>query len=838
MPSFTGLLNNAALMLVLCVLYDTFGIHAITHKKLRSFITGAVVGLIAIVVMLTPWSLQPGVFFDTRWVLLSLCGLFFELEATLLAIVIAGIFRLILGGAGGIVGTVVIIVTAGVGIIWKHVRRRSAGPPGWKELYLFGVVVQLAMLSCMLLMPAHLRMPIIKAIAPPILLIFPFLTLFLGLVLKKQEIRRETDRALEESRKALGRERGLLRGVISSIPDLIFFKDTQGAYLGCNKSFESFAGHTEPELIGKNDFDLFAQDIAEHFLEKDREMFSAGQLKKSEEWVVYPNGQRVLLDTGRSPFHDQDGKLQGLVGIGRDITERKMAEDQLTAERERLHVTLHSIGDGVITTDIEGAVQLINVVGEKLTGWHQEEAFGKSITEIFQIIDEHTRKNCENPVLQAMNSGQIVGLAHHTVLIARDGTEKNIADSAAPIRDAEDNVIGAILVFRDVTDQLRTEQELLKIKKLESIGILAGGIAHDFNNILAAILGNINLVLLDPHLHNESKALLFDAEKASIRARDLARQLLTFSKGGSPIKEVCSLREVINESAGFVLHGGTVSCIYNIPYDLWLVEIDRGQIGQVIQNIVLNAMQAMVDGGTITINCENKIHSSSHPALNGNRAGNSDDRQVQITISDQGSGIAPEFKERIFDPYFSTKKEGSGLGLSIAHSIIRNHGGNITVESNPGRGTTFFIVLPASGQAASELQEIEVKYDHTGQIKVLVMDDDEMVRNMIKGMLSRLGHSVEVACDGEEAIARYQESLDSNCRFDVVLMDLTIPGGMGGKDAVQQILGIDPEAKVIVSSGYSDDPIMANFLDFGFCAAIEKPYRMKDLKTAIGQLFK
>jgi PAS domain-containing protein len=320
MDSFFGLLNNAALMMVLCVIYDTFGIYAITKKYLQYCITGALVGFIGIIVMLTPWSLQPGVFFDTRWVLLSLCGLFFGLTPTAIAVIITGSFRLYQGGPGGIVGTVVIVVTACVGLAWKYWNTKHDKPLGWKQLYTFGILVQLAMLSCMFLMPANMRIPIFKSVALPILIIYPVLTMFIGLVLKRQEDRRNAEKELIENRKALSNERGLLRGVINSIPDLIFFKNTDGAYLGCNKPFESFVESEEQSLLGKTDFDVFDKGTAEFLLKEDNHMFAIKKSVSNEKWVNYPDGKKVLLDTLKTPFKDLDGTIQGLIGIKKLIT--------------------------------------------------------------------------------------------------------------------------------------------------------------------------------------------------------------------------------------------------------------------------------------------------------------------------------------------------------------------------------------------------------------------------------------------------------------------------------------------------------------------------------------
>ncbi len=342
MDSFFELLNNAALMLVLCVIYDTFGIHAIAKKNLQYCVTGVLVGFIGIIVMLNPWSLQPGVFFDTRWVLLSLCGLFFGLTPTAIAVIITGSFRLYQGGAGGIVGTVVIVVTACLGLAWRYWNAKYDKPLGWKQLYAFGVLVQLAMLSCMALMPADMRIPIIKAIALPILIIYPVLTMLIGLVLKKQEDRRNAEKELMENRRALSNERGLLRGVINSIPDLIFFKNTKGTYLGCNKPFESFVGTDEQSLLGKTDFDVFDRRTAEFLQKEDDHMFAINKPIINEKWVNYPDGKKALLSTLKTPFKDLDGTLQGLVGISRDITERRQAQEEkihaqaIAVDREKL----------------------------------------------------------------------------------------------------------------------------------------------------------------------------------------------------------------------------------------------------------------------------------------------------------------------------------------------------------------------------------------------------------------------------------------------------------------------------------------------------------------------
>ncbi len=503
--------------------------------------------------------------------------------------------------------------------------------------------------------------------------------------------------------------------------------------------------------------------------------------------------------------------------------------NSLDSEKERLKVTLRSIGDGVITTDLDGKVVLINRIAEELTGWSQEEAVGQLVQEVFNIINEKSGKPCDNPADKVLASKKIVGPVSHTVLIARDGTQHIIEDSGAPIFDQENKIIGTVIVFRDVGEARRTAEELLKVKKLESVGTLAGGIAHDFNNILAAILGNIELAGMSVDVKSEIYAVLQEAKKASLRAKDLTQQLLTFAKGGEPVKKTTPIGKTITESANFVLHGSSVSCRFSIPDDLWLVDIDSGQISQVIQNLVINAKHAMPEGGEISIKCANVADASSESSLC-----ESGRDYIKITVQDNGCGISVKYLEKIFDPYFTTKQKGSGLGLAITHSIIIKHDGHLSVQSKIDHGTTFTIYLPASDQ---EITLDSIKEDRKptsdDRAKILVMDDARFVQDIAKQMLVYLGHEVLLAADGNEAIELFNEHRKSDQPVDVIIMDLTIPGGMGGKEAVQEILKIDPAAKVIVSSGYSNDPILANYQQYGFKAAIAKPFLLADLSKAI-----
>ena len=516
-----------------------------------------------------------------------------------------------------------------------------------------------------------------------------------------------------------------------------------------------------------------------------------------------------------------DGAYAALVVTINDISELKVAHDELKEEKERLAVTLASIGDGVITVDTAERIVMMNNAAEKLCGWTQEQCEGKPLHQVFRIINEFTREIRQNPVSQALVTGGTVELANHTLLVTRDGRELVINDSAAPIRDWDGKTIGVVLVFRDMTEKQQIEEELFKARKLESLGVLAGGIAHDFNNLLTGILGNLSLARELNRCDAKTSGVLDAALRATERATDLTRQLLTFSRGGAPVRKLAALGPLLHDSATFALRGSNVRCEFRIAPDLWSVELDTGQISQVINNLVINADQAMPEGGRIFIEAENV------PGANGK------DRNVRIGIRDEGLGISDEHLPRIFDPYFTTKPNGSGLGLATVYSIVRNHLGEIRVNSEVGEGTSIEILLPASTEemSASPVPRSERSRNTGG--RVLVMDDEELILEVAGEMLKVLGYCPTACRDGEEALTLYLQASRQGEPFDAVIMDLTVPGGTGGKEAARDLLAIDPNARIIVSSGYSNDPVMAQYMEYGFCNAISKPYRVELLAEVL-----
>ncbi|MCX6829358.1 MAG: PAS domain S-box protein, partial [candidate division Zixibacteria bacterium] len=508
----------------------------------------------------------------------------------------------------------------------------------------------------------------------------------------------EEERMRAES--ALAERERFLQAVFDGIQDGISVLDKNLNILRVNSTMERWYKHKAP-LIGKKCFDAYhGRDCR---CEVCPTVKTLETLRPHVEMVPLTGatGTEGWLELFAFPLFDSSNNCIGVIEYVRDITARKLAQEELAKEKERLAVTLRSIGEGVITTDTQGKIILFNKAAEELTGWTQLEAAGRSIQETFRVIDEASRQSLPDLTPKVISGGETLSIIDNTILIARDESERIVSYSVAPIKDENGHTVGVVLVFRDVSEKRRMEEDLARTEKLESLGILAGGIAHDFNNILTAIMGNISLVKMNLDENNELCKRLTEAERASMRAQELTQQLLTFSKGGVPVRRTASINDIVRETAEFALRGSNVKCKFDLPDDLQPAEIDEGQISQVINNLIINADQAMPQGGTIEISAENMIvrPEDSLPVKRGN--------YIRITVSDQGIGIPEPYIRKIFDPFFTTKQKGSGLGLATTYSIIKRHEGHIEVESEVGVGTTFHVYLPASGKKLSTQRKSE-----------------------------------------------------------------------------------------------------------------------------------
>ncbi len=513
-----------------------------------------------------------------------------------------------------------------------------------------------------------------------------------------------------------------------------------------------------------------------------------------------------------------------------EITGHIRTQESLQSEKDRLSITLRSIADGVIAVDKNLSVILINSAAEEMTGVSSGEALGKHIDEVLKIINTKTKNERTNPVRESISNGEIVGLGNDIMLKTDNRPEIYISATSSPIKDRNGSVIGAILVFNDISEQKEAEEELIKVSKLESLSLLASGIAHDFNNFLTGIIGNISMAKMLSDQNERVFKILTDAEAVSFQAKELTTQLLTFARGNAPNKKIIDLSELIKNSANFMARGSNVRCEFNISPSLWHVEADAGQLNQVISNLVINAVQAMPDGGSILVDAVNVNLTNPTLAL---AAGN----YVKISMKDTGHGISQDNIDKIFDPYFTTKPKGNGLGLASAYSIIKNHRGLIAVESAPDKGTTFHLYIPAVEKRSVVVEAAEPASKVKLKGKILIMDDEENIRDITSQLLTHIGFEAHTAMNGEEAIELYVNAKNLGNPFDALIMDLTVPGGMGGVEAVKKIIEIDPSARAIAASGYfSDQELIADYRQAGFRDYITKPFKISDLTAALQRI--
>lgn len=513
--------------------------------------------------------------------------------------------------------------------------------------------------------------------------------------------------------------------------------------------------------------------------------------------------------TGKLTYEELEQRVMELEAIEMD---RRRVEQELAKAEEKWRSITENSPDFIMVLDTEGIIQFIN----RSPYQPKEQVVGSSMLD---LTDERHKPAVKELLERVRRTGQ-PGCGE-ALYLSPGGTSRLFEVRIGPVFDAG-RVVALILNGTDITDRKRMQEEIARTQQLESIGVLAGGIAHDLNNILTPILANISTARMYGEFDDEIAELLTDSERATVRAKGLTQQLLTFARGGEPIIKTMQVSKSIRESAKFALSGSSARCEFSLPESLWLVDADATQLSQVIQNVVINAEQAMAAGGVIKISAENLILKDD-PLVS-----TEDGKCVRISIEDQGCGIPDKQLSKIFDPFFTTKERGRGLGLSTSFSIVKRHGGHMKVSSEVGVGTRLDIYLPAS-KKTSVSQEGERPKPARGEGRVLIIDDEDTVRRSASMILKRLGFEVEEAGNGQEGITLYRKAKELGRPFCAVVMDLTIPGGMGGKRAIQKLMEMDPQARVIVSSGYSDDPVLSNFRDYGFSGVLTKPYNAEEL---------
>jgi PAS domain S-box-containing protein len=604
--------------------------------------------------------------------------------------------------------------------------------------------------------------------------------------------------------------------------------DLDGRLLLLNPAFSQTLGHGAPDLLGLNFGDLthpadraLSQDVRRRLLDGPERRI------RFDKRYLHKDGHEIWAEVSIALVLGADGRPSYFLTHVVDVSERIRAVSSLEEERRRLAVILASIGDGVIATDDHGLVSFMNGKAEDMTGWSQADALGMPIGSVFTIVDEITRLPRAVPVDEALSNGARSDPGDGAVLIARDGTERAVADSASPIKDGKGAILGAVLVFRDIAGIRRALQATQSTQRLESLGILAGGIAHDFNNLLSGIYGNLELARLQSNPAETTECL--DAVFGTLgRARGLAHQLLTFSKGGGPVRITGALPAFLTEVIHFALSGSESAVSFGLPDDLWLCDFDPGQLGQAVDNIVINATQAMPHGGSISVQGRNVELGDE------GRSGLGSGRYVELTIQDTGMGMSRQVADRVFEPFFTTKESGSGIGLSVAGSIIKAHHGAIEIESRLGHGTTIHILLPASN-ADAVVPAAALAATKSGSGRVLIMDDEEELRGLYEAMATRLGYEAVSAADGLEAVRILAEEAAAGRRFRAAIVDLTVHGGMGGIEAVARLKKVDPSLPVIVASGYAPGPALTSPEKLGFCGALPKPFTLGELSAVLAR---
>jgi len=604
--------------------------------------------------------------------------------------------------------------------------------------------------------------------------------------------------------------------------------DLEGKIMVSNPALQRMLGYKEEELMGKA-MKVFAHpedveknlDLIQELVAGRRDYFSM------EKRYIHKEGCPVWVRLSVALARDREGSPQFVTAMVEDITEKKVTDEALQDSEKQYRLLVERLPDAVLILQ-EKKIVFANQVAVGLAGVNSfDDLIDKEVKDFLSL--DFWEENRED-FRKALSKGREISIIKEQVTL-HNGNVLDVEMVLNPI--IYKGSPSVLVVLRNITERNKMEEEFFKASKLESLGLLAGGIAHDFNNILAIILGNISLARMYQDQKEKFSLKLKEIEKAAIMAKDLTHQLHTFARGGEPVTQTVSVKELVQDTTSLILSGSNVRSEFSFPEDLYSVEVDAGQIRQVINNVIINALQAMPEGGTIRVGAENLVISNSDME---SKVPLDKGHYVRVFIGDEGAGIPKEYRQSIFDPFFTTKEKGSGLGLATSYSIVKRHGGYITLDSQVGEGTTFYIYLPASPGVEEGYGKKQKNFQGKG--RVLVMDDEEMLRDVVGEMLSLIGFEAVFARDGAEAVELYRRNLEIGHVFDAVIIDLTIPGGMGGKQTVQKLLEIDPKVKAIVTSGYFDDPVIFQYEKFGFKGFVPKPYRIEDLAKVMLEIQK
>ncbi len=627
----------------------------------------------------------------------------------------------------------------------------------------------------------------------------------------------------------------LLESIIENSPIGITVHDRNGTLLTANESWRNIWSKTKEDqlekMVPRSELKMDERDsYLEDYLGVVEDIYSkGGELYIPQLRLPNPTpGGTEWISHHFYTLKTEDGEVDKVITLTVDLTESIKTREELEVTEDKYRDLSRNVPVAIYRSSMKSGGRILTANPEMYRMFgisDDEERENICVQELY--VDEERRQ-------QLIEKIQRDGIVENfeAELKKMDGTTFLSSNSAKGVVGSNGEIEYIEGIIRDITNQRRIEEDQQKVENIESIGNLAGGLAHDFNNLLMGIQGNISLALSGTDAKENRKRLLL-AESATEDAADLARQLLTFASGGVPVKKEVDFERIVRSVAQFTLRGSKILAEFDIDDDLDSVEVDVDQMSQVIKNIVLNSVQAMPDGGTIRIACRNLEISEEEDTSMKNGS------YVLLSIKDSGIGISSENLTKIFNPYFTTKPGGTGLGLPICYSIVSRHSGTIRVFSEQDEGTEFQIYLPITTAVSIEeaySEDVEGHEPVEDSLYILVMDDDPGVRGVLTGMLEILGHNVEECENGTEAISFYEKQMSSGKPFDVVIMDLTIPGGIGGEEAIKHLMEIDPEIKAIVSSGYSNNPVISNFSDYGFSGRLKKPFKVATLKREINSV--
>lgn len=622
---------------------------------------------------------------------------------------------------------------------------------------------------------------------------------------------------LKKVEEELRKEQELLSNALESMEDGILVLDRNFHFTYWNSSMERIAKVSREEVLKskKLPWEIFPNLKNAEVDEMMKKAMEGEVVKRDKIPYESKDGTKIFTSEMYLPLRNPEGDIYGIVGVVKEITKEIEAEETLKESEEKYRILVENSREGICIFRADRFLFVNDYLCDILR-YSKKELYEM---EIWKIISEEDRSIVKE-MERRREKGEEMPDVYEANIVTKNGDLRFCEFSIRKITyQGLESFMG---IIRDITEYKDMEKEREKADRLESLGILAGGIAHDFNNFLTGILGNISLAKLHLDPQDEVYDILEESERAAQSAKSLTQQLLTFSKGGSPVKVNIDVEDLIRSSVNFVLSGSNVRCNFEFSEDFWDVKADKGQISQVFNNLILNADQAMPEGGVITIRGETlKVKEGKGLPLKSGK-------YVMIKIRDRGIGMPEDIVSKIFDPFFTTKQKGSGLGLSTVFSIIKRHEGCITVQSELGKGSSFFVYLPAVYKDKIR-HKGQKKKIHKGKGKILVMDDKSFVRNTAVEALKLFGYEVEGVADGTEVVTLYKEEMDKGKPFDLIILDLTIPGGMGGEDTLKKLREINPEVKAIVSSGYSDDPVMSEYKKHGFNAVVGKPYQYEEL---------